>query len=312
MTTKEYIIFTGSNGFIATNLIKNYPFKKSHRYIFVYRNNKPKLYLKNIDYKLLKIDLRDISNFKKLPSKGVKIFYHFAANPDTFISLSQFNNQFYDNTKMIMNICKYCSKANVKNLFFSSSVYVYSGSKYKEFYENQETYPQEILGSSKLSSELILNSWNAHIKTKILIMRFFTIYGPGANPNQFIPKSIKKINKAKKNVNFINNEICRDFIHIDDVVNILILLTKNLPKIKDKLSIFNVGNGKKIKITFIIKSLVHLINPKLNLKLINSNKQIQGDHSHCANIDKIKKLGYRQSISIRSGLKSLINENSHQ
>ena len=178
-------------------------------------------------------------------------------------------------------------------------------------YENQKIYPQEILGSSKLSSELILNSWNAHIKTKILIMRFFTIYGPGANPNQFIPKTIKKISKAKKNINFINNEICRDFIHIDDVINIVFLLTKNLPKIKDKLSIFNVGNGKNIKVTFIIKSLVKLINPKLNLKLIRSSGKIPGDQSHCANINKIKNLGYRQSISIRSGLKSLVNENPY-
>lgn len=311
MNTKEYIIFSGSNGFVATNLIKNYPFKKNHKYIFTYRNNKPKLDLKNIDYKILKIDLRDINNFKKLPSKGINIFYHFAANPDTFLSKSKFDDQFHDNTQMAMNICKYCSQANVKNLFFSSSVYVYSGSNSKQFYENQKIYPQEILGSSKLSSELILNSWNAHIKTKILIMRFFTIYGPGANPNQFIPKTIKKISKAKKNINFINNEICRDFIHIDDVINIVFLLTKNLPKIKDKLSIFNVGNGKNIKVTFIIKSLVKLINPKLNLKLIRSSGKIPGDQSHCANINKIKNLGYRQSISIRSGLKSLVNENPY-
>lgn len=312
MNKKSYIIFSGSNGFVAKNFLNNYSFNKKYKYVFIYRKKKPTINIKNIDYQLLKIDLKENKNLKKLPKKNVKIFYHFAANPDTFLSKSKFDYQFHDNTKMVMNICKYCDTASVKNLFFSSSVYVYSGSSNKEFYENQETYPQEILGSSKLSSELILNSWSAHIKTKILIMRFFTIYGPGANPNQFIPKSIKKIYKAKKNVYFINNEICRDFIHIDDVINILNLLTKKLPKIKDKFSIFNVGNGKKIKITFIIKSLVKLINPKLNLNLINSSKQIQGDHSHCANINKIKKLGYRQSISISSGLKTLINENSHK
>ena len=89
----------------------------------------------------------------------------------------------------------------------------------KKFSINDNTYPTEILGASKLSSELILKSWSNFIKTKIIISHF-TIYGKDANPNQFIPRTIKKIIKAKL-ITFFSNSIERDFIHIDDVTKII-------------------------------------------------------------------------------------------
>ena len=281
---------------------------KNYKFILLYLLNKPKVnFDKKINIKILKLDLTKADNFKKLPFKNVESFYHFASDPNTFVSNDKFNSQFYINTIMTMNIVDYCNTSNVRNLFFASSVYVYSGSAKKKFKENDHLYPEEILGSSKLSSELILKAWSQSLKTKIIIMRFFTVYGKNANLSQFIPRTIKKIENAKKNISFLDNNISRDFIHIDDVTDIILRITHNLHKINDKFFIINIGNGKKIKILFIIKTLVSLINPKLKLNLIPQKNLAKGDHNHCADITKLKNLGYKQSVSIKDGLKLLIN-----
>ena len=305
MINYKYIIVTGISGFVGKNFINKLLDKKKYKYLFIYNKNKPKLNkFIGLNYSLIKLDLTKKKDYKKLPNNGVYIFYHFAANPNTFLKDNSMNEQFYTNTTMSMNIAEYCKKTEVKNLFFASSVYVYSGTNTKKkFSINDNTYPTEILGASKLSSELILKSWSNFIKTKIIILRFFTIYGKDANPNQFIPRTIKKIIKAKNSITFFSNSIERDFIHIDDVTKIISDLSSNLNKIKNNYTIFNIGNGKKIKILFVIKYLIKLIKPELKLTLIKEKKKLIGDNNHCADISELKKIiNYKQSISIESGL----------
>lgn len=303
----KFIIVTGSNGFIARNFIKKLSPSKNIKYIFTYHDNRPDdLNLKKFDYKILKLDLTKKTDFNKLPKNDIKFFFHFAASPNTFVKERFYSYQFKINTLMTINIAEFCSRNSVEYLFFSSSVYVYSGTPGIKFKEDDKIYPTEILGASKFSSELILKSWASSLSTKILILRFFTVYGDNANKNQIIPKIINKISKSKKEITFFKNEISRDFIHISDTVKIIFLIKNNLKRFEGNFNIFNIGNGKGILLQYIIKYLINLLNPNLEVNLINQNDFLKGDTSHCADITKIKELGYKQTITIEDGLKSII------
>ena len=193
-----------ASGFIGKNLINKFVSKRTK--IFIYRNKKPVLTNSNLkNFIFLKLDLTKKRNFNKLPKNRVSIIYHLAAEPNTFAKYDSIESQFSSNTKMAMNIAKYCKEANVKYLFFASSVYVYSGTEKGSFKTNDRIYPKEILGTSKLSSELIFNSISS-LHTKIIILRFFTI---NLNPNQFIPSVIK--NKSSKNYYFFQKFLIKRF-----------------------------------------------------------------------------------------------------
>ena len=308
MTNVEYIIVTGASGFVGRNLINKLSYTKNKKFIFIYKSKKPIIFNKKLkNYILLKLDLTKKNNFKMLPKNNVTFFYHLAADPKTFLSKDFINSQFTTNTMMAMNIAEYCDSTNVKYLFFASSVYVYSGINKKKYKISDKTYPQEILGTSKLSSELILKSWSAFINTKIIILRFFTIYGQGANKNQFIPSTVQKIKNSKISITFIKNSITRDFIHIFDVIEIILKLSKKIESFKDKFIILNIGNGKKIKVLSVIKYLLKIINPQLKIKLLAQKRKTIGDNSHCADISELKKIiDYEPKISIQDGLKKLI------
>lgn len=304
----EYIIVTGASGFIGRNFISKLKYSKKIKYIFIYRKKEPSINnvaLKN--YILIKLDLTKKASFNRLPKRNIKIIYHFASEPNTFVKYNSLREQFCSNTVMTLNIADYCKTRNVRFLFFASSVYVYSGTDKKIFKTDDKMYPKEILGASKLSCELILNSWSSFITTKIIILRFFTVYGQGANPNQLIPSVIKKIKISKKTITFYKNSMTRDFINISDVVDIMMQLTKKILKFKKSLTVLNIGNGKKIEVLFVIKYLIKLIKPDLKIQLIPQKNQIIGDSNHCADISDLKKIvKYRQKISIKEGLKNLI------
>ena len=308
MRFQNHIIVTGASGFIGKNLINKIKPKENTKYIFIYKTKKPIINNNNLkNYIFLKLDLTKKSSFRKLPKKQVSIIYHLAADPNTFVEYQSMNDQFFSNTTMAMNIANYCKEKKVKYLFFASSVYVYSGTKTQKYKTNDITYPNEMLGTSKLASELIFNSFSGFMDTKIIILRFFTIYGQGANPNQLIPSVIKKIRNSKKSITFYKNSVTRDFIHIFDVINILLLISSKLAKIKQKINIINVGNGKKIKVLFVIKYLLEIINPKLKLNLVTQSKRNIGDSNHCADIRELRKLfNYKPKINFTDGLKRLI------
>lgn len=66
-------------------------------------------------------------------------------------------------------------------------------------------------------------------------MRFTTVYGPGAREQMLIPKILKN------DVDYINIDHSRDFIHIDDILTAVgFLIVNKLPK---KLKVVDVGTG---------------------------------------------------------------------
>ncbi len=69
-------------------------------------------------------------------------------------------------------------------------------------------------------------------------MRFTTVYGPGAKENMLIPKIIRN------DIQYVNINHTRDFIHVYDIVSALDILVK-----KDLCGIIDIGTGKTHKLT---------------------------------------------------------------
>jgi dTDP-D-glucose 4,6-dehydratase len=90
----------------------------------------------------------------------------------------------------------------------------------------------------------------------IIISRFSNIYGPGQlNFTALIPDAIKSCLENKILRLRGDGEAIRDFIHIDDIVDIYKILSKNLYLFPKKYSgeVFNAGTNTPRKIKDIVK-----------------------------------------------------------
>ena len=140
-------------------------------------------------------------------------------------------------------------------------------------------------------------------KFPVTILRLYLSYGPRQDINRFLPIII---NGCINNLKFpcSAGSQYRDFIHVKDVVRAIF---KSLTNQKARGEIFNVGSGKPRK----LKSIILLIKrmskggkPEFGkIKLRKDEIKIL-----FPNIQKIKKLNWKPTISFNQGIKSTIKD----
>ena len=125
-----------------------------------------------------------------------------------------------------------------------------------------------------------------------------------------IPK-IKKNMEVKlfksHNKNFKDGYQKRDFIYIDDCLDIILWLY-NKPKIS---GIFNAGTGTTRTFLDLTKILFKNLKKKKKIKFIKTPKNIEKHYQYYtkANISKLRKVGYLKKIKrLEDGIKHLIKK----
>ena len=228
------IVITGGDGFIGRNLV----------FEFSITNNK--LPIKILDTK--RESLNDIYIWLTNNASSIKTIIHLGAITDTTLENSEL---FYEyNLGMSMFIWKLCSKYDI-TLIYASSAATYGDGSYG-FDDKSDIWklkPLNLYGWSKHNFDL----WSQleHKSPKNWYgLKFFNVYGKFEEYklrmssmiyqiyNQIIDNGYVKLFKSNT-FNILDGEQKRDFIHIDDVVNVIIFLINRLPKS----GIYNVGTG---------------------------------------------------------------------
>lgn len=307
---KQNILITGGSGFIGSAIAK-YLVQEKHKVIVYDNNSRGKISRLSEVKNKIKFIKGDIRNKKKLLSIRGKI--------DTVIHLAYVNGTkfFYKKSYEILdiavnglvNILEFCKVKKVKNFYLASSSEVYQNpnkipTDEAEMLKIPNIYnPRYSYGGGKIISELYGIHFAKKYLKKFIIFRPHNVYGKDMGNEHVIPEFINRFKKLKNNNNFLiygtGNEI-RSFIHIDDFIS---GFDKIFRKGKNR-EIYNIGTAQKIKIRDLAKLMSNILGKKISLK---KTKILKGSPSvRCPNINKIKKLGFKQNISLKDGLKKII------
>tara|TARA_B100000242_G_scaffold199130_1_gene144053 strand:- start:71 stop:751 length:681 start_codon:yes stop_codon:yes gene_type:complete len=152
---------------------------------------------------------------------------------------------------------------------------------YKEDYELKAKFPYDV---SKACADMIARSYASELyNLPVVITRFANIYGPGqANFSALIPDCLKSIIKKQKFMPRGNGNSVRDFIYVDDVVELYLLIAKNLFVYPNKIKgeVFNAGTLKPLKVKDIIKKIFaneNKLNQFKKLEKLFKNKKTSGE-----------------------------------
>jgi len=261
MTKK--ILLTGCAGFIGFNLAKKLLLNKKKKIIGIdninnyYDTNLKKNRLselkKNKNFIFKKIDLSNYRDLEKIVKNyKIKTIFNLAAQAGVGYSIKSPKTYMYSNILGFFNILELSRIYKIKKIFFASSSSVYGDNKQLPVKEKYALNPKNFYGLSKKSNEEMASIYSAYYKIKIIGLRFFTVYGPWGRPDMVMLKLINSFYSKKKFYlnNFGNHS--RDFTYIDDVVNIIIKLSKS-NKIKNKFEIFNICSSKPITLGYLIE-----------------------------------------------------------
>ena len=308
---KHYLI-TGGLGFIGSG-ISNLLIRKGERVtIFdnLSRGNQKRIISK---YKSLKIINGDIRNYKDVRKslKGVNAVIHLAYINGTKYFYSRPTEILDVGVKGIVNILDGCKENNIKELYLASSSEVYQTPKKiptdeSEMLKVPDVYnPRYSYGGGKILTEIMGVNYGKKFFKKLIIFRPHNVYGPDMGNEHVIPEFLSRF-KSLKNKYFkiqgSGNET-RSFIYIDDFVSAFNLLLK-----KGKhLGIYNIGTTERISIKNLAKKMSQILKKDITIKNLPIKKG--GTKNRLPNISKIKKIGFKQKVKLKEGLKKLLNNN---
>lgn len=294
------IIVTGGLGFIGKRLVQSLKKNCDDEIIVV---DKKKLNSKN--YLNNKIFLQKLKSQKF--TKKIKIIFHQGANSKTvennFFSIMK-DNYFY--TKNLIDLC---IKKNIP-LIYASSASVY-GTETKKFNEDSKLEPSNFYSYTKSLVDLYVTRLLKKKKYKLIGLRYFNVFGPGEEKkgrmasvfhhftNQIKQKDHVKLFKGSNGYN--DGEQKRDFVFVDDCVDVNIWLFKNF-----KSGIYNVGSGKATSFNEVAKNIFKIQKKKTNIKYIKMPLDLLGKYQNFtkANIFKLRKAGYKKKFfTIEQALK---------
>ena len=134
----------------------------------------------------------------------------------------------------------------------------------------------------------------------IITTRFANIYGPGQlHFSALIPDIMKSLITGKKFIPRGNGNDIRDYVFIDDIVDVYLILSKKLyknPNLKGE--VFNAGTNKQYKVREIVKKF-YVINNQIKeyqeiLKKMKNKKTIGEINNQFMDYSKLKKFfGWR-------------------
>ncbi len=194
-----------------------------------------------------------------------------------------------------------CLEKKVKKIVHVSTDEVYGEKLLGSFDEKSHLNPTNPYSASKAAAEIIINSYNYHFKSNILIVRGNNIYGKRQFPEKLIPSCITKLIKNKPiEIHGSGNHI-RCYLSAVDFANAIYLLLK-----KKRTGIFNIGNNKYFKNIEIAKIICKKFK-KDKKKFIHFVKDRPfNDRRYSVNINKMKKIGWRPRNSLINDLDEII------
>ena len=202
------ILVTGCAGFIGFHLTKklllnnkkvigidciNDYYSKSKKY------QRLDIIKKESNFKFLKIDLNDYKQtYQKLKKYKIDKVIHLAAQPGVRISVKHPHNTLKQNLISFLNIIEISRVKKVNKFIYASSSSIYGDSKIFPFNEKDfQNIPVSVYGATKLSNEIIADSFARNFKLNCVGLRFFTVYGPYSRPDMAYYSFLDNLRRKK-------------------------------------------------------------------------------------------------------------------
>ncbi|MBM4420005.1 MAG: NAD(P)-dependent oxidoreductase [Chloroflexi bacterium] len=200
------------------------------------------------------------------------------------------------------------ARASGGAVVLASSVYVYDGSSELPWDESTRLDPISPLGASKLGAEAAAIAFWRCFSVPSILLRIFTVYGPGAKDSSFMASAIRKIAGASGQVEFGPGESTRDFIYIDDVVGAIRAAVAKVQAVRGAEAV-NVASGRERSIRDAAHAIARVLG-KGDLALVFEKLPVRPDekgsgHSrHAALTAKAKRLlGWEASVEFEEGIR---------
>lgn len=165
-----------------------------------------------------RMDITDNGALEGLGAQGAfDAVLHLAARAGVRQSVLDPWSYYETNVLGTLNLLEYCRRYDVPRLILSSTSSLYAGGECP-FREDQPT--DRLLSpyaASKKAAETLCHSYHHLYGINVLVLRYFTVYGPAGRPDMSLFRFIQWISEERPVTVFGDGRQSRDFTYVDDI-----------------------------------------------------------------------------------------------
>lgn len=309
------IIVTGGAGFIGSNIVKALNRQGREDILVVDDLSDGRKFRNLVDCQFL--DYIDKDAFLNTLAAGsalyeqAEVMFHEGACSDTTEWDGRFmmeNN--YDYSKACLHFCLEHDIAFI----YASSAAVYGGNQVFLEHPDHEA-PLNVYGYSKLLFDNYVRRLLPLVDGQVVGLRYFNVYGPRETHKGSMASvayhfhqqllASDTVNIFEGCDNYGNGEQRRDFIYVDDVVNVNLWLAEH----SDVRGIFNVGTGRSQTFNEVADAVIawHQRGSKTYIPFPDKLKGCYQSYTQ-ADITKLQQAGYDQTFhTVAEGVKAYLD-----
>lgn len=300
------ILVTGAAGFIGSHLCEQLLTKPTNEVLgvdtfigptpeYLKRQNIKNLmhhtHFQLIEADLLSIDLESLLH-------GVDVIYHLAGMPGVRSSWGKdFDPYVTNNILVTQRLLEAVKNKPMKKFIYASTSSVY-GEKTGKVSEDAYLTPLSPYGITKLTGEHLCQVYMKSYNIPLIIVRFFTVYGPRQRPDMAFHRFIAQILQGKPVTIFGDGTQSRDFTYISDCINGLLPLCYQGDLVGQTI---NIGGKERATVNEVIAMIEDITQKKANFHF---SERVSGEPTQTwADISNAEKLvNYNPKIMLKEGL----------
>lgn len=235
--------------------------------------------------------------------------YHLAAqalvSPANRSPLSTFESNIRG-TYILLEACR--RAVSVPAVIVASSDKAYGSHEtlpYEEDLPLNGTFPYDV---SKSCADLLARSYARTYQMRVCVTRSANIYGPGdMNLSRIVPGTIVSVLKNERPIIRSDGTPLREFIHVDDVVDGYLTLSRNIDEVGGE--VFNFGSDAPVQIRELVDHIIRESGKHGEIEpdvLLSTKIEREIDAQYLSGAKIAQRLGWKPAIGLKEGIANTI------
>ncbi len=284
------ILILGSAGFIGSSLVKHFQETAS-----VWGCDLLELPSPSYPYRKVSILSPDFESY--ISSEKFDVCINASGSSTVGYSFESPVSDFEANSVVVARVLDALRKFQPGCRFVQiSSAAVYGNPVSLPVKEDHKPAPVSPYGYHKWMSELLCREYGEAFRVPSVILRPFSVYGPGLRKQLLWDTCMMMKNSGKAQLKGSGNE-SRDFIHIKDLCRAIEII---IQKGKFTGEVYNLASGEEV----LIKDLAEMLSAHFNAEVDFSGQKKTGDPVNWkASIEQLSSMGFNPTVNLREGVK---------
>jgi UDP-glucose 4-epimerase len=227
--------------------------------------------------------------------------YHLAASANVAASVSDPRHDFNNTLGVLFEVLESARETGAR-VVFPSTASVYDPRSPLPLDERAPKLPSSPYGAAKLAGEAYCAAYHRTYGLDIRIARMFSVYGPRMR-RLAIHDIIRKLQRDREHIEILGDgSQIRDYLHVSDAARGLALIALHGSPGED----YNLASGTPVSLMDLTRRIARLMG-SADAKIRTTGHSFPGDTPRWyASIDKIRGIGFEQSVPLESGLEETI------